>query len=182
MKVLFAGSECYPFAKTGGLGDVMSALPKALAKEGVDVRVIMPKYACIPQQYKDRMEYVCHFEMDITSAGIMKYVGIVSLQQDGVTYYFVDNEEYFSNGNPYTSMAEDLGMFIFFDKAVLAARPVIGFEPDVIHCHDWQAGLIPVYLRTLFRDSWAGQNAKTIITVHNLKFQGQHELDLIKYL
>ena len=182
MKVLFVGSECYPFAKTGGLGDVMSALPKALAAEGVDVRVMMPKYACIPDQYKERMEYVCHFDMDITSAGIMKYVGVVKLEQDGVIYYFIDNEEYFSNGNPYTSMAEDLGKFIFFDKAVLASLPVIGFEPDVIHCHDWQAGLVPVYLHTLFRDSWAGQHSKTIITVHNLKFQGQHELGLIKYL
>ena len=182
MKVLFVGSECYPFAKTGGLGDVMSALPKALAAEGVDVRVMMPKYACIPDQYKERMEYVCHFDMDITSAGIRKYVGVVKLEQDGVIYYFIDNEEYFSNGNPYTSMAEDLGKFIFFDKAVLAALPVIGFEPDVIHCHDWQAGLVPVYLHTLFRDSWAGQHSKTIITVHNLKFQGQHELGLIKYL
>ena len=182
MKVLFVGSECYPFAKTGGLGDVMSALPKALAAEGVDVRVMMPKYACIPDQFKERMEYVCHFDMDITSANIMKYVGVMKLEQDGVIYYFIDNEEYFSNGNPYTSMAEDLGKFIFFDKAVLAALPVIGFEPDVIHCHDWQAGLVPVYLHTLFRDSWVGQNSKTIITVHNLKFQGQHELGLIKYL
>ena len=83
------------------------------------------------------MEYVCHFDMDITSAGIMKYVGVMKLEQDGVIYYFIDNEEYFSNGNPYTSMAEDLGKFIFFDKAVLASLPVIGFEPDVIHCHDW---------------------------------------------
>lgn len=182
MKVLFAGSECYPFVKTGGLGDVMSALPKALAAEGVDVRVIMPKYACIPEQYKEKMQHVCNFEMDISQDYVMKYVGIESLEMDGVTYYFVDNEEYFSNGNPYTNMAEDLGKFIFFDKAVLAALPVIGFTPDIIHCHDWQAGLIPVYLRTLFRDSEAGQHSKVIITIHNLKFQGQHELGLIKYL
>lgn len=182
MKVLFAGSECYPFVKTGGLGDVMSALPKALAKMGVDVRVIIPKYACIPDQYKSQMTHVCNFDMDTTSAGIMKYVGIETLTMDGVIYYFVDNEEFFSSGNPYTNMAEDLGKFIYFDKAVLAALPVIGFEPDIIHCHDWQAGLIPVYLRTLFYYTEMAQKAKCIITIHNLRFQGQNEAGLIKYL
>ena len=182
LKVLFAGSECYPFAKTGGLGDVMSALPKALAKMGVDVRVIMPKYACIKDEYKSQMQHVCDFYMDTTSAGINKFVGIETLKMDGVIYYFVDNEEFFSNGNPYTDMAEDLGKFIFFDKAVLAALPVIGFEPDIIHCHDWQAGLIPVYLRTLFYSTPLAQHAKTIITIHNLRFQGQNEAGLIKYL
>ena len=143
-KVLFVGSECYPFIKTGGLADVMYALPKALLKENLDVRVIMPKYNCIPQKYKDNMKYITHFYMDCGKNPEHKYVGILEYQMDGVTYYFIDNEQYFSKGNPYTSIAGDIERFVFFDKAVLAALPVIGFEPDIIHCHDWQAGMVPV--------------------------------------
>lgn len=181
-KIVFAGSECYPFVKTGGLGDVMSALPKALLKEQCDVRVFLPNYRYIPEKYRKEMKYVSHFYMDLGRVPGKKYVGILTLVLDGVTYYFIDNEEYFTAGNPYESMSKDLEKYIFFDKAVLAALPVIGFEPDIIHCHDWQTGFIPVFLRTLFYDTELSRKAKTILTVHNLKFQGVANVDTVRYL
>lgn len=179
MKILFAGSECYPFVKTGGLADVMGALPKALQAAGHDVRVILPNYSCIPQTYKENMRYMTHFYMDI---GVTQgaYVGLLTLELEGITYYFIDNESYFSHGDPYADMADDVGRFAFFDKAVLAAMPVVDFYPDVIHCHDWQAGLIPVYLRTLFQDTRLARGAKSVLTIHNLRFQGIHSVDYLR--
>lgn len=182
MKVLFAGSECYPFVKTGGLADVMGALPKALKAEGADVRVILPKYACIPDMYKDKMEYITHFYMRLGDNPFEKYVGLMTLELDGITYYFIDNEDYFSYGSPYTDIINDIERYIFFSKAVLAALPVLDFLPDVIHCHDWQAALIPVYLRTLFKDTELAQRAKTVFTIHNLRFQGIHSAHYIQSL
>jgi starch synthase len=170
-RVLFVGSECYPFIKTGGLADVMGALPKALVADGWDARVIIPKYGCLPQKYKDQMVHVCDFWMDLGGIG-NHFVGVERIEQDGVTYYFLDNEGFFSWGSPYTNMYDDIEKFIFFDKAVLAALPVMGWQPDVIHAHDWQAGLVPVFLRTLFYDTDLSRNAKCVITIHNLRFQG----------
>ena len=180
MKVLFAGSECYPFVKTGGLADVMGSLPKALKAQGIDVRVILPKYACISDEYKDKMQYITHFYMRLGSNPFEKYVGLMSLELDGITYYFIDNEDYYSYGNPYTDIINDIERYIFYCKAVLAALPVLAFLPDVIHCHDWQAALIPVYLRTLFKDTELAQGARTVFTIHNLRFQGIHSPNYIQ--
>ena len=179
---MFVGSEAYPFVKTGGLADVMYALPRALVKEGVDARVIIPLYHCIKEEYRNQMEYIDCFYMQVGNNGRDWYVGIKKLELDGVTYYFIDNEELFSWGNPYSDMSDDLEKFIYFDKAVLAALPVIGFIPDVIHCNDWQAGLVPVYLRTLFANTEVGQHSKVVMTIHNLRFQGIQTIGRIKYL
>ncbi len=179
MKILFAGSECVPFVKTGGLADVMGALPKALAAKDCDVRVILPFYACIPEKYREQAQLICHFDMDLGSFPGRLYVGVLGLELDGIQYYFIDNEDFFKQGNPYTNIANDIGRYAYFDKAVLAALPVIGFDPDIIHCHDWQAGLIPVYLRTLFKDTPVAR-AKTIMTIHNLRFQGNNETNIVK--
>lgn len=181
-KVLFIGSECYPFVKSGGLGDVMGSLPKALAKEGADVRVMIPNYKCIPQEYKEQMQYMTNFYMGMKKDGTQKYVGIMMLKMDGVSYYFIDNEEYFSEGNPYTDMKKDIEKYVFFDKACLAALSKIDFQPEIIHCHDWQTGLVPVYLRTLFHDTKLAQNAKCVFTIHNLKFQGITNIDTMRYI
>lgn len=169
-KVLFVGSECHPFVKTGGLGDVMYSLPKVLNGEDYDVRVMLPKYGCIKEQYRQKMKYVTHFYMDLGFEPQNYYVGIMECEMDGVKYYFIDNEQMFSEGNPYTTIPGDIVKFTFFSKAALAALPAIGFIPDVIHCHDWQAGLVPVFLRTLFRDTPVG-GAKSIMTIHNLRFR-----------
>lgn len=180
-KVLFVGSECYPFVKTGGLGDVMYALPKALNKVGCDARVILPKYRCIPWEYQEKMEYIHNFYMDLRRDGKNYYVGVFKYEMDGVTYYFIDNEELFSEGNPYTSIPNDIVKFTYFCKAALAVLPIVDFIPDIIHCHDWQASLVPIYLRTLFSNTETCRRAQTIMTIHNLKFQGVCNLDTLRF-
>lgn len=180
-KVLFVGSECYPFVKTGGLGDVMYALPKALNKVGCDARVILPKYRCIPWEYQEKMEYIHNFYMDLRRDGKNYYVGVFKYEMDGVTYYFIDNEELFSEGNPYTSIPNDVVKFTYFCKAALAVLPIVDFIPDIIHCHDWQASLVPIYLRTLFSNTETCRRAQTIMTIHNLKFQGVCNLETLRF-
>ena len=137
--VVFIGSECYPFVKTGGLGDVMYALPKALVKQNCDVKVILPRYKCIPAEYQNKMIYRGSFEMDLCADGRSFYVGIMEYVWDGVVYDFIDNEEFFSSGNPYISLIDDIPKYCYFAKAALAALNYMDWVPDIIHCHDWQA-------------------------------------------
>ncbi len=178
--VAFIGSECHPFVKTGGLGDVMYALPRELARLNCDVRVLLPRYACIPQEYQNKMVYRGEFYMDLGRTGRNYYVGIMEYICDGVVYDFIDNQEFFSSGNPYTNLVDDIPKYCFFSKAALAALNYMNWIPDIIHCHDWQAGLVPVYLRTLFQDSPVGR-AKTVLTIHNLRFQGVYNIPTIQY-
>ena len=178
--VAFIGSECYPFVKTGGLGDVMSALPKALAKLNLDVKVILPRYKCIPQEYQEKMEYRGSFYMNLCSDGKQYYVGIMEYQEDGVVYDFIDNDEFFSWGNPYTNLIDDIPKFCYFAKASLAALNYLDWTPDVVHCHDWQAALVPLYLRTSFSDTDVGR-AIAVLTIHNLRFQGIYDRKMIQY-
>ena len=178
--VAFIGSECYPFVKTGGLGDVMSALPKSLAKLNIDVKVIIPRYKCIPQKFQEKMEYRGSFDMNLCSDGKQYYVGIMEYQEDGVVYDFIDNDEFFSWGNPYTNLIDDIPKFCYFAKAALAALNYLNWTPDVVHCHDWQAALVPLYLRTCFQDTDVGR-AISVLTIHNLKFQGIYDRKMIQY-
>ena len=178
--VAFIGSECYPFVKTGGLGDVMSALPKALAKLNLDVKVILPRYKCIPQKYQEKMEYRGSFYMDLCADGKQYYVGIMEYQEDGVVYDFIDNDEFFSWGDPYTNLIDDIPKFCYFGKAALAALNYLDWTPDIVHCHDWQAALVPLYLRTCFSDTNVGR-AIAVLTIHNLKFQGVYDRKTIQY-
>ena len=178
--IAFIGSECHPFVKTGGLGDVMYALPRQLVKLNCDVRVILPRYACIPQKFQEKMEYRGAFYMDLGNTGRNYYVGIMEYVCDGVVYDFIDNQEFFSTGNPYTNLVDDIPKYCFFSKAALAALNYLNWIPDIVHCHDWQAGLVPVYLRTLFKDSPVG-HARSILTIHNLRFQGIYNIPTIKY-
>ncbi len=168
--ILFVSSEAVPFIKTGGLADVAGSLPKAFNKDEFDVRVIIPKYRIIPDHFKQQMQYCTHFYMDLGWQN--QYVGILEMQLDGVTFYFVDNEHYFSGDQAYESGLWDLEKFAFFSKAALSCLPAIGFHPDIIHCHDWQTGLVPVYLKNVFNNNDFYWNIKTIMTIHNLKFQG----------
>ena len=149
--ILFAASECVPFIKTGGLADVVGALPKSLDRSQYDVRVIIPNYTCIPWEYRSQFKYVSHFYMDYGQHVENVHVGIMEYIYEGVHFYFIDNEYYFKCDRPYSDFIQwDIERFIFFSKAVLAAMPVIGFRPDIIHCHDWQTGMIPVFLRSTF--------------------------------
>ena len=178
--VAFIGSECHPFVKTGGLGDVMYALPRELVKQNCDVRVILPRYACIPQKYQDKMVYRGEFYMDLGETGRSYYVGIMEYIWDGVVYDFIDNQEFFSAGNPYVGLVEDIPKYCFFSKAALAALNYMNWIPDIIHCHDWQAALVPVFQKTLFKDSPVG-HAKSVLTIHNLRFQGIYNIPTIRY-
>ena len=178
--VAFIGSECYPFVKTGGLGDVMYALPKALAKLNLDVKVILPRYKCIPQKYQEKMEYRGSFYMDLCADGKQYYVGIMEYQEDGVVYDIIDNDEFFSWGDPYTNLIDDIPKFCYFGKAALAALNYLDWTPDIVHCHDWQAALVPLYLRTCFSDTNVGR-AIAVLTIHNLRFQGVYDRKTIQY-
>lgn len=179
-KVLFVASECVPFVKTGGLADVVGTLPKMFNKEKYDVRVIIPYYTCIPAEYRNSFTYRHHFYMDIGWQREKLHVGIMTTEYEGVTFYFVDNEYYFSGWAPYGTMRFDIEKFTFFCKAVLAILPVIDFKPDIIHCHDWQSALVPVYLKTIFASNPFFWGIKTIMTIHNLKFQGIWDLKTIR--
>ena len=177
-KILFAASECVPFIKTGGLADVVGSLPKCFDKEYFDCRVILPKYLCMKDEFKNNLEYITHFYMDIGSKN--QYVGVLKTEYDGITFYFIDNEFYFSGNKPYGDLLWDVEKFAYFSKAVLSVLPVIDFRPDIIHCHDWQTGLIPVYLNERFQGGEFFRGIKTIMTIHNLKFQGVWDVKTIK--
>ena len=176
--ILFIASECVPFIKTGGLADVIGSLPKYLNKEEFDVRVIIPKYACISEEYKSKMQYLNHFYMQL--AWRNQYVGILEEEYEGVKFYFIDNEYYFQGWGPYGNIYEDIEKFAFFCRAALSALPIIGFRPDIIHCNDWQTGLVPVYLHDTFQANDFFRGIKTIMTIHNLKFQGIWDKKTIK--
>ncbi len=178
--ILFAASEGVPFIKTGGLADVVGSLPKYFDKGEFDVRVIMPKYMAISDEYKFQMRFVTNFYMDL--AWRRQYVGLFEMEHDGVTFYFIDNEYYFSGMQPYGNIYEDIEKFAFFSKAALSSLPVLNFHPDVIHCHDWQTGLLPVYLKDTFRAGEFFQNIRSVMTIHNLKFQGIWDVKTVKDL
>ncbi|MDE6788074.1 MAG: glycogen synthase GlgA [Ruminococcus sp.] len=180
--ILFAASECVPFIKTGGLADVVGALPQYINKDEFDVRVIMPYYTCIPAKFRDNFRYVTHFYMDYGLRQNGVHVGIMEYEYNGIKFYFVDNEYYFKCDSPYSSdLKWDIERFTFFCKAVLAILPVVGFRPDIIHCHDWQASLIPVFLHSTFATNPFYSSTKSIMTIHNLKFQGVWNIDTFKY-
>ena len=170
MNILFAASECVPFIKTGGLADVVGSLPKELLKQGCDVRVVLPYYSCLPAKWKERTQYRTSFQMDLGWRSV--YVGIMECEYEGIPFYFIDNEEFFTSETPYQGMPNDLGRFALFSKAALSILPVVGFRPDIIHCHDWQTGLIPVYLNDSFQENPFFRGIRTVMTIHNLKFQG----------
>ena len=181
-KILFAASECVPFVKTGGLADVCGALPKEFDKSYWDVRVVLPNYSCIPEEYRNKFEYVTHFYMSAGEYIQNKYVGVLKYEYQGITYYFIDNQEYFDSFLPYGDVRYDIEKFTFFDKAVLSMLPLIDFQPQIIHCHDWQTGLIPVYLKNEFQGNPFFWEMKSVMTIHNLKFQGVWDINTMKNL
>ncbi len=141
--ILFVASEGVPFIKTGGLADVVGSLPKYYDKRYFDARVILPKYMCMSDHVKSLMQYRTHFYMDFM--GQSEYVGVLEAQYDGITYYFIDNEMMFGGFKPYSDdHIGEITKFVFFSKAALSILPVVGFRPDIVHCHDWQTAIIPV--------------------------------------
>ena len=177
--ILFVASESVPFIKTGGLADVVGSLPKCVDKKYFDVRVMIPKYTCISQEWRDKMVFKTSFYMDFNWRS--EYVGILEAKVDGVTYYFIDNESMFGGFRPYSgNVLDDMEKFIFFSKAALSAMPLLDFRPDIIHCHDWQTGLVPVYLKERFQGNEFFHGIKTIMTIHNVKFKGKWDVKTVK--
>ncbi len=170
MKILFTASECVPFIKTGGLADVVGALAPVLAKQGHDVRVMVPLYAAVPKQYVDKMTHVTDFEVAL--GWRRQYCGIELLEQDGVKYYFVDNKFYFGRPYIYGMGGDEYERFGFFCRAALNALPMLDFQPDVIHAHDWQSGMVPALLKIQYAHLPFFANIKTMYTIHNLQYQG----------
>lgn len=170
MKVLFAVSECVPFAKSGGLADVAGALPKELKKQGTEVRVILPKYRTIPEVFKKSIKRKSEFTVRVGWRN--QYCGIEELHYEGITFYLVDNEYYFNRENLY-GYDDDGERFAFFTRAVLDALPVLSYFPDVIHCHDWHTGMIPFLLKYEYsRGGEEYRHIRSVFTIHNLQFQG----------
>jgi starch synthase len=162
-------SEAYPFVKSGGLGDVLGSLPKALRDAGVDVRVVIPKYKDIDESYQEQMTHLADFQVDL--AWRNQFCGIEMLEYQGVPIYFVDNEYYFNRKGLY-GFFDEAERYAFFSKAVLEMLPYIDFMPDVLHAHDWQTSLTSVYLKTRYAKRDGYKDMKSILTIHNLKYQG----------
>lgn len=175
--VLFVASEAIPYMKTGGLADVVGSLPRYYDKEKYDVRIILPKYACMDPEIARQLRFVCHFYVHLNWR--KQYAGIFETEYKGIHYYFVDNEYYFAGAQPYNNIYEDVEKFAYFSKAVLQALPYIDFAPDIIHCHDWQTGLVPVFLKTQFGDDNYYAGIRTVYSIHNMKFQGRWQLKAV---
>lgn len=173
MKVLYVTSECWPFAKTGGLGDVAYALPKELKKEGVDVRVILPKYSTMPNYLKEKLREVAVFNVKVGWRN--QYCGLLEMELDGVKFYFIDNEYYFKREGEIAYLygyGDDVERYTFFSNAVLEALAILDFYPEIINMNDWHTGMIPLILKEKYRGLEKYKNIKTIYTIHNLQYQG----------
>jgi starch synthase len=157
---MFAVSECVPFIKSGGLADVAGSLPKELVKQGTEVTIIMPKYRDIPEKYLSSLEKVMDFRVQVGWRN--QYCGLEKLEQDGITFYFIDNEGYFDDGE----------RFSFFNRAVLESLSYLSYYPDIIHCHDWHTAMIPFMLNVDYKWRREYSQIKTVFTIHNLQFQG----------
>ena len=173
MKVFYVTSECWPFAKTGGLGDVSYALPKALKKEGVDVRVILPKYSTIPTYLKDQLKEVAVFDVQVGWRN--QYCGLLEMESEGIKFYFIDNEYYVRREGELAYLygyGDDAERFTFFSEAVIRAMEKLNFYPDVVHLNDWHTGMIPLMLKERYSHLPKYKNIKTMFTIHNLQYQG----------
>ena len=171
MKILYATSEAVPFIKTGGLADVAGSLPPALAEEGAEVAVILPLYQKVKEKFGDQLNFVCYDFVDL--AWRHSYCGLFSMEKDGVTWYFVDNEQYFARPNLY-GYDDDGERFGFFSRAVIQMLPRMKFWPDVIHCNDWQTALIPIYLKDDGVREEKYRGIRTALTIHNIEYQGRY--------
>lgn len=179
MNILMAASEANPLAKSGGLADVAAALPKALKQRGADARIVMPKYEEIPDHYIQQFERIAEFHVNFGWRS--QYCGLLRAEIDGVIYYLIDNEFYFRRRGLY-GYGDDAERFVFYCVAVMEAVRYMDFRPDIVHCHDWQAGLIPFLLRTRYSQDPAWDGVKSVFTIHNLMYQGLFGIELLKEL
>lgn len=173
MKLLFAATECAPFFKSGGLGDVLGALPKELAKQEHKVKVVLPYFVqLIPEEYKEQMKDVANFTVEVGWRN--QYCGIKTLKQNGVTYYFIDNLYYFDRPALY-GYDDDAERFAFFQLAAIEMLEVIDYIPEIFHVNDWQTAVIPVLLKDKYQWKIKLRDIRTVLTIHNLMFQGVYD-------
>ena len=179
IKVLLASSECSPFVKVGGLADVVGSLPVELNKQGVDARVIIPLYKKIKVKYNDRLQFLGWKMVHMGWRSL--YAGLFSLEENGVTFYFVDNEYYFNFDQIYVDYVFDIERYCFYQRAVLDFMgDFMNFEPNVLHCNDWQTGMMPMLLDCHFKKHGYHNDVQTVYTIHNLKYQGVHSTDVVR--
>ena len=179
MKVLYAASEAVPFCKTGGLADVAGSLPPALAAEGVETAVILPLYESVKQRYGAELQYLCYDYVDL--AWRHSYCGLFALERQGVTWYFLDNEQYFRRPGLY-GYPDDGERFGFFSRAVVKMLDHLKFWPDVIHCNDWQTALIPIYLKDDGVRDERYRSIRTVLSIHNIEYQGRYGREILEYV
>lgn len=179
MKVLFAASEAHPFIKTGGLGDVMGALPKSLINLDIDARVVIPKYKNIKDELKQKLQFIKWFTVSVGWRN--QYCGVFQYDYDGVIYYFIDNEYYFNRDGLY-GYFDDGERFAFFNRAVLELIKEIDWQPDLINCNDWQTGMIPVLLNLEYKKDLFYSKIRTIFSIHNLLFKGSFSPNILPEL
>ena len=179
MKIMYVTSECAPFIKTGGLGDVAGSLPKALAAKGHDVRVFCPLYSAISEEMREKFFYIKNAYVRLGWRN--QYCGIFRYEKDGVTYYFIDNEYYFARGQIYGEY-DDAERFAYYSKAVLEVLPDLDWKPDVINCNDWQTALVPVYYNLMFASRPFYENIKTVFTIHHIQYQGRYGREILEYV
>ena len=176
MQLFFAASEVAPFIKTGGLADVAGSLPNALAKLGHDVRVILPLYSAIPAKWRRQMTFLKRFHFPLSWRNA--YCGLFSLEYQGLTYYFIDNEYYFQREGLYGQF-DDGERFAYFSRAVVEVPVQLGWSPDIIHCNDWQTGLVPVYLLEARHREPLLKHTKSVFTIHNIEYQGRFDRNIL---
>jgi len=178
--VLFVASEGNPFVASGGLADVIGSLPKALAQNAnYDVRVVLPLYKQVGEEYRKRLTYLGNFNVGLGWRNL--YCGVFSLEQDNVTYYFIDNEYYFKRDVLYGEF-DDAERFAFFSKAVLDMMGYLDYYPTIMHANDWQTSLSIIYLKTLYYGKFGFDHIKTVFTIHNIEYQGQYSHDISTYV
>ena len=179
-KILFVASEARPFIATGGLADVIGSLPQALASDPkYDIRVVLPLYSDIKIEYRRKFSFLGNLYVPLGWRN--QYCGVFTYEQDGVTYYFIDNEYYFKRPGCY-GYYDDGERFAFFSRSVLEILPFIGFYPEVLHCHDWQSALAIIYLKTLYCQLPDYQFIRSLFTIHNIEYQGKYSLDILEDL
>ena len=176
MKVLYCTSEALPFIATGGLADVAGSRPQALRQRLIGCRVVLPLYEDIPQEMREQMTFLTSLSVPV--AWRRQYCGIFEAKVSGVIYYFIDNQYYFKRSGIYGHY-DDAERFAFFSRAIIEMLPYIDFQPDVLHCNDWQTALVPTYFHLFYANNDFYRNMKTLITIDNIQYQGKYGLELV---
>ena len=177
MKVLYVASEARPFIASGGLADVAGSLPQALRQRLIGCRIVLPMYEGIPQEMKDKLEFITSFSVPV--AWRRQYCGVFQAKIDNVIYYLLDNQYYFKRQGLYGHY-DDAERFAFFSRAVIEMIPYIDFKPDIIHCNDWQSALTPVFYNLFYANREGFQGIKTVFTIHNIQYQGKYGTELLE--